>query len=158
MTATLFLCASQGSMSCSEFSDKVTDKLKQHAKSIRSCAIMATGLPCRNPDPHRFETQATSVAIRPIPERPGTLATVCWATRQAYLSLMSNSSVHRPCAAACYLMCCMRYACVNSMVDCETAVACLVPLLVPVPPPRWPGVREEAVSCAGGQRSVSDRV
>ena len=39
----------------------------------------------------------------PIPEGPGTLATVCWDRRQAYFSLMmSNSSVHRPCAAACY--------------------------------------------------------
>ena len=57
-------------MSCLEFSGNVTDKLKQHAKRIRSCAMMATGLPCRNTDPHRFETHATSVAIRPIPERP----------------------------------------------------------------------------------------
>ena len=108
---------------------------------------------------------ACSVAVRPVPERPGTLATVCWARRQAYFSLMSNSSVHRPCAAACYLMCCMRHACVNSM-GCETAVACLVPLLVPVPrrptycrlSPRWAEVREDAILCAWGQRSVSDRV
>ena len=61
----------------------------------------------------------------------GTLASVCWARREAYFSLMSNSSVRRPCAACC-LLCCMRYACINTMVGCETAVACLVPLLVPV--------------------------